>query len=656
LAIQVEPFLSPGGEAGSLGAAVRSATHRALAARDQLLQSYPQWQAWRQQAREIKREAIGRLDELLPRLKSQVEAWGGQVLWARDAAQARQLILEVARRHQVREVVKAKSMTAAEIGLNPALATAGLGVTETDLGEFLIQVAGHAPAHLTAPALHLNRQQIARLLEEKLNLSCPPEPEALSREASRYIKPRYAGAQMGITGVNFASAADGTLVFLENESNLRWSAVRPPVHLALMGVEKLLPSLQDFQVFLRLLPASATGQRLTALVHFLRGLKAGAAGAQAFYLVLLDNGRRRLAANPELAEALYCLRCGACLNICPVFQAGGAYLYHRVYPGPIGILLASYLAPLGDISDLCTQCGACGDLCPVAIPLPDKIRHVRGQSAQFRGFRALSRTAGLVLSLPRLYRRLEPGLRFLPRLLPGSLGGDLQAALALESFHRRHPGLAPGRGGEGLGGESPGPRAPGPSLGPGGRAGRGDEAESAAPTRPPPPPATLLKTRLEEVGGRLHRVRGPGALARLLAARAREPLWLEDHPWLRSLAARLGELGLKPQFAGDVWAPAVDTVVSVGLGAVPETGSVLLAPRPGPDSWLPFKARKQVVLVAQDRAGLSLEEAVEHSRGEGPGLTTWVTGPSRTADIEKVLVLGAQGPEELEVVLYQSRS
>jgi L-lactate dehydrogenase complex protein LldF len=644
MAIQVEPFLSPGGGPGSLGEAIRSATHRALAARDRLLEGYPQWQVWRQQAREIKREAIRRLDELLPRLKSQVEAWGGQVLWARDAAQARQLVLEVARRHQVREVVKAKSMTAAEIGLNPALAAAGVQVTETDLGEFLIQVAGHAPAHLTAPALHLNRQQIARLLEEKLNLSCPPEPEALSREAGRYIKPRYAGAQMGITGVNFASAADGTLVFLENESNLRWSALRPPVHLALMGVEKLLPSLEGLEVFLRLLPASATGQRLTALVHFLRGLKAGAAGAQAFYLLLLDNGRRRLAADPELAEALYCLRCGACLNICPVFQAGGAHLYRRVYPGAIGILLASYLAPRGDISDLCTQCGACADFCPVAIPLPDKIRHLRRQSVQFRGFRALSRTAGLVLSLPRLYRRLEPGLRLLPRLLPGALGKELKAALAPESFHRRHPGLARGRGGEGSGGESPGPGI------------RGDETESAAPTRPPPPPAPLLKTRLEEVGGRLHRVRGPGALARLLAETAGKPLGLEDHPWLRSLAARLSELGLKPQFAADAWAPPADTVVSVGLGAVPETGSVLLPPRPGPDSWLPFSARKQVVLVPQERAGLSLEEAVEHSRGQGPGLTTWLTGPSRTADIEKVLVLGAQGPEELEVVLYQNRS
>jgi L-lactate dehydrogenase complex protein LldF len=642
-------------ELGS-AAAIRAATHRALAARERLLQGYPRWQEWRHQARAIKAEAIHCLDELLAQLERRVTAWGGRVLWARDAGEARRLILEVARQHQVQAVVKSKSMTAEEIGLTPYLSAAGIRVTETDLGEFIVQLAGHRPAHLTAPALHLDRHQIARLLADRLGFSCPPEPEALCRQASQYLKGRYPGAQMGITGVNFASAADGTLVFLENESNLCLTASRPPVHLALMGIEKVIPDLHGLEVFLPLLPASATGQRLTALVHFLKGLKTGLKGSQAFYLVLLDNGRRSLAADPELAEALYCLRCGACLNICPVFQVGGAHLYGRVYPGAIGILLAPYLAPVGDISDLCSQCGACADLCPVAINLPDSIRHIRQRGPRFRRLRALSRMAGLVLSRPRLYRQLEPGLRFLPRLLPAAQGGTfLKASLSPESFHqrRRKLGGSSGFGGGGQGSQTPAPSAkthpPTPYRGL-----AGEFEGRAGERRSPGPSLKLLETRLKEVGGLFHRVRGLAALARGLAARAGEPLWLEDHPWLRQLAPRLEKLALAPHFLGCGEGPgaAVDTMVTVGLAAIPETGTVITRPLMGQTDRLPSQVRRQIVLIPRDRATLSLAQALELTR-QGAAFTTWLTGPSRTADIEKVMVLGAQGPGELEVVLYQ---
>ena len=174
---------------------------------------------------------------------------------------------------------------------------------------------------------------------------------------------------MGITGVNFAAAASGHLVLLENEGNLRLTATAPPVHVALMGMEKIIPTLADLEVFLRLLPVSATGQRLTAYVNIIRALKPQARGNQAFYLIILDNGRRRLAADPVFREALFCLRCGACLNICPIFQLGGGHLYGRVYPGAIGILLAPYLGSPVDLTDLCTQCGACSQICPAGIAL-----------------------------------------------------------------------------------------------------------------------------------------------------------------------------------------------------------------------------------------------------------------------------------------------
>ena len=410
--------------------AVRAAAHRALAARDRLLSDYPLWEAWRRQARASKTEAVARLDELLEDLERAVTAWGGRVLRARDAAQARQLILEVAREHGVKTVVKAKSMTTEEIGLNPALAAAGLQVMETDLGEFIVQLAGHPPAHLTAPALHLNRHQIADIFAAHLGLRSPAEPEALSRQASAYLKPHFFEAQMGITGVNFATP-EGTLILLENESNLRFTTTLPKVHLALMGLEKIIPRLADLDPLLRLLPASATGQRLTALVHFIQGLKVQPRGNQIFYLVILDNGRRRLAADPELAEALYCLRCGACLNVCPIFQVGAAHLYGRVYPGAIGILLAPYLAPVGDICDLCTQCGACQEICPVGIRLADNIRRLRRDSRRFRQLRGLTKAVGAVLSHPRWYRRLEPAAR----------------RLARSCCHRRRgPSRAPGPG------------------------------------------------------------------------------------------------------------------------------------------------------------------------------------------------------------------
>jgi L-lactate dehydrogenase complex protein LldF len=616
---------------------VRAACHRALAARDRQLQEYPHWEVWRRRAREIKAETVSRLDELLERLARKVEAWGGQVLWARDAAEARELILGLAREHRVATVIKSKSMTTEEIGLNPALTAAGLRTWETDLGEFIVQLAGQPPAHLTAPALHLDRRQIAAIFAEHLGGACPPDPEALTRRATEYLGPHFWEAGMGITGVNFATP-DGTLVCLENESNLRLTATLPRVQVAVMGLEKLIPSLADLEVLLRLLPASATGQRLTALVHFIRGRKFQPSGPQAFYLIILDNGRRRLARDPDLREALYCLRCGACLNICPVFQLRAAHLYGRVYPGAIGILLAPHLNPAGDLSDLCTQCGACQEICPVQINLAEKILQVRARSHRRRGLRLISGLAGQVLARPRLYRGVEPGLRLLQagasRRFPG-------LTLAPESFHRsrKAPKAVPqsranlaGLNISGLNTEA------------------GDPGGAAAVTRP----ASSLEASLAEAGAVFHRLLGAVELARLLASLG-EPLWLQDHPWLRAAARELAAQGLKPRLASTDWGPSGETAVIIGLGAIPETGSVLIEAAAGPAAALSFRVRRLVVIVPEGEAGLSLAQALELTGRQTP-MITWLTGPSRTADIEKVLILGAHGPQELHVVIYQAEA
>ncbi len=625
--------------------AVRAAAQRALMARDRLLAGYPLWEEWRRQARAVKTEALARLDEFLDNLEASVTAWGGRVLHARDAQEANRLILQVAREHGVQEVVKAKSMTTEEIGLNAALAAAGIRTLETDLGEFIVQLAGHPPAHLTAPALHLNRHQIAEIFADHLGLSIPPEPESLARQATAYINPHLFSAQMGITGVNCATS-DGTLILLENESNLRFTATLPKVHLALMGLEKIIPRLADAEVILRLLPASATGQRLTALVHFIRGLKPQPGGTQAFYLVILDNGRRRLAADPVMAEALYCLRCGACLNICPIFQVGAAHLYGRVYPGAIGILLAPYLAPTGDISDLCTQCGACQEICPAGLRLTEKIRALRRRSPRFRQVRLLSAAAGLVLSRPRWYRGLEPAWRVLAGTLARHGGLPGFAALAPVSFHRQ----AQGRPSRGSGREyrpNPALMSPKPGL----STFPEEKAPGHAP-REPVSPAAQLAARLQEASASLEQVQGPAALARHLSA-APQPVGLEDHPWLRPVAVELEKLGVRHCLVTDDWAPELGTAVTVALGAIPETGSVLVDSGRGPATVLPFRTQKHVLLVPPNRAGLSLAQALALVQSRGPGLVSWLTGPSRTADIEKVLVLGAQGPMSLETILYQ---
>ncbi len=621
--------------APTLAQTVRAAAHRALAARERVVQEYPGWEAWRRQARASKAQAIDHLDELIAEVKGKIEEWGGTVLFAQDAAAARELILNIARRHGVQKVVKSKSMTTEEIGLNPYLVEAGLEVAETDLGEFIIQLAGHPPAHLTAPALHLNRRQIADLFAEHLGVACAPDPLVLCQAASRYLKARFGEAQMGITGVNFAAASEGTLVFLENESNLRQSLAMPSVHVAVMGLEKVIPALSDLDVFLRLLPASATGQRLTALVHFLNGLKPRPDGSrQSFYLLILDNGRRRLAAQAELKEALYCLRCGACLNICPVFQAGGAHLYGRVYPGAVGILLARYLAPVGDISDLCTQCGACGEICPVAIELPEKILAVRQRSSHFRKMQMLSLGAGLILTRPHLYRGLESGLRLAARTFPQlSAEKILGAPISPASFYQRQ-----GKRQKSLTELPTWPSSP-------------REHHREQPPSPAMPVQPAPENRFQEAGATLQHIRGPEALARFLEERGQGPVWLEDHATIRPLQ-ELTKQGFEAHLAHDSWPPEADTVVTVGLGAIPESGTVLMGPKGWPAAWLSFRARRQVVLIPPEQAELTFAAALEFTYAQRPGLVTWLTGPTRTTDIEKVLVLGAQGPAELDVVIY----
>lgn len=273
----------------------------------------------REQAYNIKKETLKRLDEYLEHLEKNVIRLGGRVYWARDALEARHLIETIALEKGVKTVVKGKSIVTEEIALNEGLMNRGIEVSETDLGEFIIQLAGEPPSHLVGPALHKTKEQIAELFSEKLGVRLMEDPQEMTMFARKTLRKRFLEADMGITGVNFAVAETGSIVLFENEGNIRLSTTLPKIHVAVMGIEKVIPTLEDLNVFLKLLARSTTGQKLSSYISIITGPKRDGErdGAEEFHLIILDNGRSRILADEELRETLYCIRCGACLDFCP---------------------------------------------------------------------------------------------------------------------------------------------------------------------------------------------------------------------------------------------------------------------------------------------------------------------------------------------------
>lgn len=367
-----------------LQAALAGATERFAAARLAAREERPDWEALRDRARAVRWRAIEQLDRHLERLEERVQANGGQVYWAEDAGAACRYITDLARRRGVTLAVKSKSMATEEIGLNQALEAAGVRPVETDLGEFIVQLAGETPSHFLAPAIHWTRDSVGELFHRALNQPITDNPEALTRQARQALRERFLAAGMGITGANFAVAETGTLVILENEGNVRLTTSLPPVHVAVMGIEKVVPRFADLEPLLSLLPRSATGQRLSSYVSLLQGARRPGEpdGPEEFHLVLLDNGRSRILADPDGRESLLCIRCAACLAVCPVYRRAGGHAYGWVYQGPIGAVLTPQLigpdraAALPFASSLC---GACRDACPVKIDIPRLLVHLRAQ-------------------------------------------------------------------------------------------------------------------------------------------------------------------------------------------------------------------------------------------------------------------------------------
>ena len=344
----------------------------------------------RDEGRAIRNAALARLPELLQRLEARCQANGIAVHWAETGAEANAIVLAILREAGARALLKGKSMVSEEMDLNARLAEAGIEPVETDLGELIIQLAGEPPSHIIAPAVHKDRFEIAELFRERL----PEAPagdgiEDLTAAARAYMRARFRGISAGLSGVNFAVAETGTLCLVENEGNGRLSTTAPDLHIAVMGIEKVIERLDQLPPLLTLLTRSATGQPITTYVNLISGPRRPGEkdGPSAVHLVLLDNGRSRIHADPELAETLRCIRCGACMNHCPVYVRLGGHAYGTVYPGPIGSILEPQLQGLerqGELAEASSLCGACAEVCPVRIPIPRLLNRLRQESVQAR--------------------------------------------------------------------------------------------------------------------------------------------------------------------------------------------------------------------------------------------------------------------------------
>ncbi len=640
----------------SLGDKVHRATLRTLDKREHLVAELPNWQELRDRARQLKLDALDRHHELRVQFGQQLEARGVQVTLAQTPEEARRKIVDLVM--QVGPfVTKSKSMTSEEIGLNEALEHAGAQVTETDLGELIVQLAHQSPSHVTAPAIHLSVEDIARIFEDKLGIE-PPDwvrsgvhveestrqalAKQLSLAARKVLRERFFGADVGISGANFLVAESGSVVLVENEGNIQLTTCLPRRHIVLAGIEKLIARDQDLGVLLPLLPASATAQRQTCYVSLFSDRHPD------MHVVLLDHGRSALMNDPQQRDLLTCIRCGACMNVCPVYRNVGGHAYGGAYPGPIGALLMPHLEGWDKYADLpfaSSLCGACSEICPVAIPLHERLLQMRARLVRSGHARNLGLTLKAMTTVMTKASRMQ----------------------TIESCY----GLAR-------------PFAP---LTPAGR------AWTATRDLPPAPPETFRSWFLREriVDGPKQRPSQQPASPQARSATHARPLCelAAAAPLLLDrFAARFRELGPSGEAEFHHFETAPDAIAFLhNQIAQQQPGSVLIEGDPSQKKDYALGITTASLLIA-DTGGVVLDIR-ERTRGRASTLVEthiviaqraqlvetlgevlssrpqrraageWgdyqviVTGPSRTADIEKVLVIPAHGPRRLVMVVCE---
>jgi L-lactate dehydrogenase complex protein LldF len=363
-------------------------THKSVTGRNAVLNALPEAPELRERAYRIKQETMANLDRYLEQMADAVEARGGTVFFAGDGEDVVRYIGDLARRKGAKVITKSKSMATEEIELNRRLEEdyTGLEIVETDLGEWIAQLAGDTPSHIVGPILHMNKERITEILSGVSHEDLPPDVEALGSFARRRLREKFLTADIGITGANFGVAETGTICTVTNEGNARLVTSVPPVHVVVMGIEKVIPKFEDLSTFVQLLARSGTGQKITVYTNFITGPRAEGEldGAEELHLILMDNGRSKLLGT-EFEEALYCIRCGACLNVCPVYRQTGGHAYGSTYSGPIGAVITPLLKGHDEAKDLphaSSLCGACWEACPVGIPLHDLLLKLRNQQVE----------------------------------------------------------------------------------------------------------------------------------------------------------------------------------------------------------------------------------------------------------------------------------
>jgi L-lactate dehydrogenase complex protein LldF len=399
---------------------IQTALRKYETSRDLQKSAFQDWQGARQSAAERKWDAINHLDVYLEALTSKLEARGTKIHWATTGEQAREIILGIVREKKARSIIKSKAMTAEEIHLNDALEKAGFTVVESDLGEYIVQLRHEAPYHIVFPAMHLTRGEISALFTEKLGSAPTENPEDLTMIARTVLRDKYITADVGITGANFAVADTGMISITENEGNARLTAALPKTMITLMGLEKIIPKLSDLALFLPMLATAGAGQAITGYNSMYGGPRQPGEcdGPEEYHLVLLDNSRTQLLADPEQRDALHCIRCGACLNVCPIYRNVGGHAYGTTYSGPVGSVITPHLRGLQEwkhLSQASSLCGACTEACPVKIDLHHHLLQNRRNAMAEKPVwweKSAFHAFGFLARRPELLRKLIPFGRF----------------------------------------------------------------------------------------------------------------------------------------------------------------------------------------------------------------------------------------------------
>lgn len=654
----------------SLQAALDNNYERRLKVRLQSYNSLPEdVEIMRQRASALRSKVVANLNRYLEQFVEMAIANGLIIHRAANAAQAVDIVLEIARANRVRLVAKAKTMVGEEIGVNTALEKAGIEVIETDLGEYIVQIRGERPAHIITPPVHLRRGDVGKAFHEKLGISYTEDVSVLTAAARDRMRQVFLNADMGISGVNMGVAETGTICLLTNEGNGRLVTTLPRVHIALMGVERLVPSIADLATILYLLPRSATGQKLTVYTNLMRAsrLPNDPDGPQERHVVLVDNGRSAMV-NSDLQEALSCVRCGACLNICPIFRelSGHAYVgsdgQDTPYPGPIGSVLSPALfgyADFGHLARACSLCGACKEACPVDIDLPSMLLRVRAgklpgveQQPNAPSYLKLGLHAFTWFSTSRVRFRLAQRMAGVFSLLAAPRSGWL-----------RLPALT----GWGLSKDFPRPAARTFSE-------RWTSREAATPSNPPQAmtptqtapadtaaqtnlsPVEWFGTELANIGGTFIPCTTVELSEQVLEVTSRENLtalqtWTaEELPG--GLLDALQAAGVRLVHEAD---PGLAGGLTGALAGIAESGTLVLTGGPGRPLLASLLPRIHLAVLRASTIVARLPQALRMNAVQKASSAVLINGPSRTADIEMTMTIGMHGPGKLYVFCVQDQ-